>query len=120
MADGQDFKDVMRIDMEAYVDDTVVKSTMAEEHCNALQRVFEILRKHQLKLNPKKCSFGVQAEKIQGFMLTKRGIEANPEKCQGISDMRSPQNVKEIEESKEAFQKMKAMLAAHLFLRGRS
>ncbi|RDX87958.1 Retrovirus-related Pol polyprotein, partial [Mucuna pruriens] len=53
------FKDVMGTNVETYIDDMVVKSTMANEHYNALQRVFEILRKHQLKLNLEKCSFGV-------------------------------------------------------------
>ncbi|RDY06927.1 hypothetical protein CR513_09023, partial [Mucuna pruriens] len=70
------FKDVMGIDVEAYVDDMVVKLTMTREHYNALQMVFEILRIDQLKLNPEKCSFGVQAGKFLG------GIEENPEKYQ--------------------------------------
>ncbi|RDX85991.1 hypothetical protein CR513_32728, partial [Mucuna pruriens] len=48
-----------RADVEVYVDDMVVKSTSAADHYKALQRVFQILRKHQLKLNPEKCSFGV-------------------------------------------------------------
>ncbi|RDX98170.1 hypothetical protein CR513_18939, partial [Mucuna pruriens] len=60
------FKDVMGTDVEAYMDDLVVKSTITSEHCTALCRVFQILRKHQLKLNPKKCSFGIQAGKFLG------------------------------------------------------
>ncbi|RDX87359.1 hypothetical protein CR513_31172, partial [Mucuna pruriens] len=87
---GRIFKDVMGIDVEAYMDDMVVKLTTTSKHCIALQRVFQILRKHQLKLNPKKCSFGVQAGKFLG------GIEANPEKCQAIIDIRSSQSVKEV------------------------
>ncbi|RDY01128.1 Retrovirus-related Pol polyprotein from transposon 17.6, partial [Mucuna pruriens] len=75
------FKDVINTDVEVYVDDMVMKSTMANEHCNALERVFGILRRHQLKLNSEKCSFDVQAGRFWGFMLTKRGIETTPEKC---------------------------------------
>ncbi|RDX90229.1 Retrovirus-related Pol polyprotein from transposon 17.6, partial [Mucuna pruriens] len=92
------YRDVMGIDVEAYIDDMVVKSTTAEEHYNALQIVFKILRRHQLKLNPEKCSFGVQVGKFLGFMLMERGIEANPEKCQAVIDMRSPRNVKEVQQ----------------------
>ncbi|RDY13380.1 Retrovirus-related Pol polyprotein from transposon 17.6, partial [Mucuna pruriens] len=130
------FKDVMGIDVEAYMDDMVLKSTTASEHYNALQRVFQILRRNQLKLNPEKSSFGVQAGKFLEFILTKRGIEANPEKCQAIIDMKNPQNVNKsievtlsifqtpkkggsflwIAETEEAFQKMKAMLMAPLVL----
>ncbi|RDX88905.1 Retrovirus-related Pol polyprotein from transposon 17.6, partial [Mucuna pruriens] len=67
-----------------------VKSAKAEEHREALERVFEILRNHQLRLNPEKCSFGVQVGKFLGFMLTERGIEANPDKCHVVISMRSP------------------------------
>ncbi|RDY02386.1 Tf2-6, partial [Mucuna pruriens] len=76
----------------------VVKSQGMTEHCEVLGRVFHILRKHQLKLNPSKCSFGVRAGKFLGFMLTERGIEANPEKYRAVIDMRSPQSVKEVQQ----------------------
>jgi hypothetical protein len=51
-----------------------------------------------MRFNPAKCSFGVQAGKFLGFMLTRRGIEANPEKCQAIINMRSPTSVKEVQQ----------------------
>ncbi|RDX87783.1 hypothetical protein CR513_30703, partial [Mucuna pruriens] len=90
------FQEIIGVDMEVYVDDMVVKSSKEEAHYHTLERVFTILRKNQLRLNPEKCSFGVRAGKFLGFMLTERGIEANPDKCQAIIDMRSPQNVKEV------------------------
>lgn len=49
-----------------------------------------------MRLNPAKCTFGVAAGKFLGFMLTSRGIEANPDKCMAILGMRSPTNLKEI------------------------
>jgi hypothetical protein len=51
-----------------------------------------------MRLNPAKCSFGVQSGKFLEFMLTNRGIEANPDKCQAIIDMRSPTSVKEVQQ----------------------
>ncbi|RDX76978.1 hypothetical protein CR513_42973, partial [Mucuna pruriens] len=84
------FKEVLGVDVEVYVDDMVVKSTTMGKHCKALERVFNILRKHQLRLNPEKCFFGVHTGKFLGFMLTERGIEANPDKCQAVIGMRSP------------------------------
>ncbi|RDY01226.1 Retrovirus-related Pol polyprotein from transposon 17.6, partial [Mucuna pruriens] len=92
------FKDILGVNVEVYVDDMVVKSREAAEHCKALERVFSILRKHQLRLNPDKCSFRVHAGKFLGFMLTKRGIKASPDKCQAIINMRSPQSIKEIQQ----------------------
>jgi len=50
-----------------------------------------------MRLNLEKCVFGVEGGKFLGFMLTHRGIEANPDKCQAIVEMRGPKNVKEIQ-----------------------
>ncbi|RDX67038.1 Retrovirus-related Pol polyprotein from transposon opus, partial [Mucuna pruriens] len=72
------FKEIIGVDMEVYVDDMVVKSSKAETHCHTLERVFEILRKNQLRLNPEKCSFGVRACKFLGFMLTESGHRSQP------------------------------------------
>jgi len=55
------------------------------------------VRKYNMRLNPEKCVFGVPTEKFLGFMLTARGIEANPDKCAAIAEMRSPKNLKEIQ-----------------------
>ncbi|RDX84749.1 Retrovirus-related Pol polyprotein from transposon 17.6, partial [Mucuna pruriens] len=121
------FKKIIGTDVEVYVDNMVVKSIVAVDHYKALERVFQVLRRHQLKLNLEKCSFRVQAGKFLGFMLTERGIEGNPEKCQAIINMRSPWMVKEAipifntlrkgdaftwtAKSEEAFLRLKALLA---------
>ncbi|RDY04183.1 Retrovirus-related Pol polyprotein from transposon 17.6, partial [Mucuna pruriens] len=51
------FEEIIGTDVEVYVDDMVVKSTMTTDHYKALQKAFQVLRRHQLKLNPEKCSF---------------------------------------------------------------
>jgi len=53
------FKNEIGKMIEVYVDDMVVKSTKEEYHQNNLNRVFDLLRRHDIKLNPEKCSFGV-------------------------------------------------------------
>ncbi|RDX96451.1 Retrovirus-related Pol polyprotein from transposon 17.6, partial [Mucuna pruriens] len=92
------FEKTIEVDIEVYVDDMVVKSEKENRHCEMLEYVFKTLRDHQLKLNLEKCSFEVQAGKFLGFMLTERGIKANPDKCQAIIDMSSPQGVKEVQQ----------------------
>ncbi|RDX66458.1 hypothetical protein CR513_54770, partial [Mucuna pruriens] len=52
-----------------------------------------VLKKHKLKLNLEKCSFSVQVGKFLGFILTQRGIKANPEKCEAMINMRSPKSI---------------------------
>ena len=61
-----------------------------------LQETFDTLRRYNIKLNPSKCAFGVSSRKFLGFMVSRRGIEANPDKIQAILNMEPPRNVKEV------------------------
>ncbi|XP_057790809.1 uncharacterized protein LOC131007914 [Salvia miltiorrhiza] len=76
--------------MEVYIDDMLVKSIRARDHIDHLRETFEILRKYNMKLNPTKCSFGVNAGKFLGYMVTQRGIEANPAQIESIQRIPSP------------------------------
>ncbi|XP_020222111.1 uncharacterized protein LOC109804692 [Cajanus cajan] len=62
-----------------------------------LAEIFGELRKHNMRLNPEKCTFGVKGGKFLGFMLSVRGIEANRDKCRAVLNMRSPSNLKEMQ-----------------------
>ena len=81
------FKDNIGRNMEIYVDDMIVKSRQAKEHPQDLKEILDVLRKFNLKLNPEKCVFGVKSGKFLGFMVSQRGIEANPDKIQAIINM---------------------------------
>jgi len=83
--------------VEVYVDDMVVMLDSLEQHVKDLDEVLAAVRKYDMRLNPEKCVFGVASEKFLGFMLTHRGIEANPDKCQVVVNMRSPANIKKIQ-----------------------
>lgn len=72
------------------MDDMVVSSRSIEDHVKDLAEVFGQVCKYGMHLNPSKCTFGVQAVKFLDFMLTARGIEANPDKCKVVLEMRSP------------------------------
>ena len=64
--------------IEIYVDDMVVKSKVVSDHLGDLGDIFDVLRRHKLRLNASKCSFGVGSDKFLGYMVTYRGIEVNP------------------------------------------
>ena len=64
--------------VEVYVDDMLAKSLDKEKHLDDLQETFDTLRWYNIKLNPSKCAFGVSFGKFLGFMVSHRGIEANP------------------------------------------
>ena len=83
--------------VQVYVDDMLVKSRMEEDHLEDLRQTFDTLRSYNMKLNPRKCTFGVTAEKFLGFMVSQRGIEANPDKIQAIMEMTLPRNINEVQ-----------------------
>ena len=68
------FKPQLGRSIEVYIDDMVVKSKVVSEHVEDLINIFEILRKHKLRLNVSKCSFGAGLGKFLGYMVTHRGI----------------------------------------------
>jgi len=76
----------------------VVTSREKEHHVADLEELFTTIAKYRLKLNPEKCSFGVEDGKFLGFLLTERGIKANPKKCAAIVAIRSPTTVKEVQQ----------------------
>ena len=83
--------------IEVYIDDMVVKSKVVSEHVGDLENIFEILRKHKLRLNAYKCSFGVGSGKFLGYMVTHRGIEVNSDQVKVINSLQPPRNPKEVQ-----------------------
>ncbi|MCI33821.1 hypothetical protein A2U01_0055039, partial [Trifolium medium] len=92
------FSEQIGKNLEVYIDDMVVKTVEEGEHDDDLADILTSVRRYNMRLNPAKCSFGVQAGKFLGFLLTHKGIEANPKKCQAIIDMRSPTSIKEVQQ----------------------
>jgi hypothetical protein len=73
--------------VEAYVDDIVVKTRKADELVSDLRIAFGCLRANGVKLNPEKCVFGVPRGMLLGYIISQRGIEANPEKVAALEQM---------------------------------
>ena len=87
----------IRWNVEVYVDDMLVKSLDEEKHMDNLQETFDTLKWYNIKLNPSKCAFGVSLGKFLRFMISHRGIKANPDKIQAILNMKPPRNIKEVQ-----------------------
>ena len=73
--------------VKAYMDDIVVKSRKASDLVGDLEIAFKCLKGKGIKLNPEKCVFGVPRGMLLGFIVSERGIEANPEKVSAITSM---------------------------------
>uniref|UniRef100_A0A2N9I4Q5 Uncharacterized protein n=1 Tax=Fagus sylvatica TaxID=28930 RepID=A0A2N9I4Q5_FAGSY len=74
------FHDMIHHEIEVYVDDMIAKSRTAQDHLTDLRKLFQRLKKYQLRLNPNKCAFGVTSGKLLGFIVSGRGIEIDPAK----------------------------------------
>ena len=90
------FRDKIGHTVEVYIDDMVVKSKQEVRHIKDLQGVFEVFRQHKLRLNAKKCVFGVGAGKFLGYLITNRGIEVNPDQIEAVKCLKLPSNPKEV------------------------
>ena len=75
----------------------VVKSRVVPEHVGDLGNIFETLRKHKLRLNASKCSFGVKSGKFLGYMVTHWGIKVNPDQIKAINNLQPSRNPKEVQ-----------------------
>ena len=84
------FQPLIGKSMEVYIDDMLVKSKEHPDHTRHLQETFKLLRRHNMKLNPLKCAFGVSLGKFLGFMVTQRGIENNTIQLKAIMDSQTP------------------------------
>ena len=90
------FHYMMHRDVQVYVDNMIVKSRDRVDHLVALERFFERIRQFILRLNPKKCTFGVISGKLLGYMVGERGIKADPDKIIVILDMPASMTEREI------------------------
>src|SRR3954463_15115878 len=80
--------------VQVYVDDIVIKIFSASTLLDDLRETFAALNKYRIKLNPKKCVFDVPTGKLLGYMVSARGIEANPKKVQQSQGCKNQQTSK--------------------------
>ncbi|GJS21644.1 reverse transcriptase domain-containing protein [Tanacetum coccineum] len=85
------------MNMEEYVDNMVIKSNDEKILLADVVETFDNLRKINMKLNLKKCSYGVKEGMFLGYMVTSEGIGANPKKTRVLADLQSPRTLKEMQ-----------------------
>ncbi|GJZ84253.1 reverse transcriptase domain-containing protein [Tanacetum coccineum] len=83
--------------LEVYVDDVVIKSHTEVELLRDIEERFCTLRKINMKLNPKKCTFGAVDGMFLGYMIGPEGIKPCPEKIEAVLQLPSPRTVKEVQ-----------------------
>jgi hypothetical protein len=79
------------------VDDVVVKTKQSSTLLDDLKETFANLRRYRMKLNPEKCTFGVPAGQLLGYIVSQRGIEANPSKIKAIEALEPPTQLRDVQ-----------------------
>jgi len=86
------FHDHLRKTVECYVDNIAIKSHDKNNHLHDLRMMFNLMRAHQLKMNPTKSFLKVSSGKFLGFIVTSKEIHLDPDKIKNIQDMQPPKN----------------------------
>jgi hypothetical protein len=84
--------------MKIYIDDVVVKFASIGGHLGDLRQVFEQTRRFGLKMNPKKCAFGVSVDQFLGFLVHERGIEIGLKSQEAVRTMVPPTTKRELQQ----------------------
>jgi hypothetical protein len=90
-------KGQIKCNLEVFVDDIVLKTQQSSSLIVDLEETFTNLRCFNIRLNPEKCTFGVPRGKLLGYIITKRGLEANPDKVSTITEIDQVRNVKDVQ-----------------------
>ena len=82
--------------LEVYLDDNLVHARTMEELVDTLMNVFSLLRQHGLKLNKKKCQFGVTEVEFLGHIVNSNGLRVSPERIESLLGIQLPTTIKEL------------------------
>jgi hypothetical protein len=92
------FHDLLRVLMEVYIDDVVVKSVGFGEHMTDLKLSLERMKKYGLRMNPLKCAFRVTSGRFLGFIVHEHGIQIDPKIIDSIRKIGEPVCKKDVQE----------------------
>ncbi|GJW51355.1 reverse transcriptase domain-containing protein [Tanacetum coccineum] len=105
--------------LEVYVDDLVIKSRTEDEIVRDMEETFQTLREINMKLNPKKCTFGIEERMFLGYKVSTMGLKVCPDKVEAVLSLPSPKCLKDVQrksdfhwttEAEEAFKQMKQLI----------
>ncbi|GJT59349.1 reverse transcriptase domain-containing protein [Tanacetum coccineum] len=99
------------INLEVYVDDLVIKSRTEEEIIRDITETFKTLRQINMKLNPKKCTFGMQEGMFLGYKVSTNGLKACPDKADAVLSLPSPRCIKDVQKLNGKLAKLPTLTA---------
>ncbi|GJX60283.1 reverse transcriptase domain-containing protein [Tanacetum coccineum] len=97
--------------LEVYVDDLVIKSHTEDEIVRDMEETFQTLREINMKLNPKKCTFGIEEGMFLGYKVSTRGLKVCPDKVDVVLSLPSPKCLKDMQKLNEKLASLNRFLA---------
>ncbi|GKE12391.1 reverse transcriptase domain-containing protein [Tanacetum coccineum] len=83
--------------LQVYVDDLVIKIRMETEVIRDTEETFKTLREKNMKLNPKKCAFGMREGTFLGYKVDADGLRVCPDKVEAVLSLSSPRCLKDVQ-----------------------
>lgn len=90
-------QDINLKEVLVFLDDLIVFSSTLEEHETRLTHVLERLREYGLKLSPNKCKFYQTSVRYLGHIVSRDGVQTDPEKIQTLKTWPRPQTLKDLQ-----------------------
>ncbi|GJX63005.1 reverse transcriptase domain-containing protein [Tanacetum coccineum] len=97
--------------LEVYVDDLVIKSRTEDEIVRDIEETFKTLREINMKLNPKKCTFGVEEGMFLGYKVNSKGLKVCPDKVDAMISLPSPKCLKDVQKLNGKITSLNRLLA---------
>ncbi|GJQ91040.1 reverse transcriptase domain-containing protein [Tanacetum coccineum] len=83
--------------LKVYVDDLVIESRTEDEIVRDIEETFKTLKEINMKLNPKKCTFGVEERMFLGYKVNTKGLKVCPDKVDAVLSLPSPKCLKDVQ-----------------------
>ncbi|GJU71652.1 reverse transcriptase domain-containing protein [Tanacetum coccineum] len=99
------------MNLDVYVDDLVIKSRTEDEIVRDIEKTFQTLREIIMKLNPKKCTFGIEKEMFIGYKVSTRGLKVCPDKADAVLSLPSLKCLKDVQNLNENLASLNRFLA---------
>ncbi|GJT35051.1 reverse transcriptase domain-containing protein [Tanacetum coccineum] len=97
--------------LEVYVDDLVIKNRTEGEIVRDIEETFKTQREINMKLNPKKCTFGVEEGMFLGYKVNSKGVKVSPDKVDVVLSLPSPKCLKDVQKLNEKLASLNRFLA---------
>ena len=90
------FKEYLYSSMMTYLDDVIIFSQTFDEHLKHLENAFKKIGEYNLRMKPSKCTFLSKETYFLGFIISEKGIAADPKKLSVVKNFPQPKTQRDV------------------------